>query len=147
MEKFKMACCSRERVVAISKKWGAGFLFSMLCVLLFTGKAFALGGGQPAPEGGEAPSMLVTMFPFILMFVILYLLIIRPQQKKQKEHQRMVDDLQKGDRVVTSGGVHGTITGVKEKEGILVVQVAKEVQIEVSRGSISRVDEGKSKKK
>ncbi|MYF75452.1 MAG: preprotein translocase subunit YajC, partial [Gemmatimonadetes bacterium] len=60
--------------------------------------------------------MLVTMFPFILMFVILYLLIIRPQQKKQKDHQRMIDDLQKGDRVVTSGGMHGTITGIKEQE-------------------------------
>ena len=58
----------------------------------------------------------------------------------------MIDDLQKGDRVVTSGGMHGTITGIKEQEGILVVQVAKEVQIEVSRGSISRVDERKAKK-
>ncbi len=141
MEKFKS-----ERVVAVFKKWGEGFLFGMFCVLLFTGKVFAFGGGQPTPEGAEAPNMLVTMFTFILMFVILYLLIIRPQQKKQKDHQRMVDELKKGDRVVTSGGVHGTITGIKEQEGILVVQVAKEVQIEVSRGSISRVDERKAKK-
>ncbi len=141
MEKFK-----RERVVAVFKTWGVGLLFGVFGVLLFMGRAFAFGGGQPA-EGAEAPSMLVTMFPFILMFVILYLLIIRPQQKKQKEHQRMVDELKKGDRVVTSGGMHGTITGIKEQEGILVVQVAKEVQIEVSRGSISRVDESKGKKK
>ena len=141
MEKFKS-----ERVVAVFKKWGEGFLFGMFCVLLFTDKVFAFGGGQPAQEGAEAPNMLVTMFPFILMFVILYLLIIRPQQKKQKDHQRMVDELKKGDRVVTSGGVHGTITGIKEQEGVLVVQVAKEVQIEVSRGSISRVDERKAKK-
>ena len=140
MEKFKS-----ERVVTIFRKWSAGFLFGMFCVLLFTEKAFAFGGGQPA-EGAEAPNMLVTMFPFILMFVILYLLIIRPQQKKQRDHQRMVDELKKGDRVVTSGGVHGTITGIKEQEGVLVVQVAKEVQIEVSRGSISRVDERKAKK-
>ena len=144
MEKFKT--CSRECVVARFKKWGVGLLFGVFGVLLFTDKAVAFGGGQPGPEGGEAPSMLVTMFPFILMFVILYLLIIRPQQKKQREHQRMVDELKKGDRVVTSGGVHGTITGIKEQEGILVVQVAREVQIEVSRGSISRVDERKAKK-
>ena len=143
MGKFKIY--ARDRVVAIFKKWGNGFLVGVFGVLLFTEKAFAFGGGQPA-EGAEAPSMLVTMFPFILMFVILYLLIIRPQQKKQKDHQRMIDDLQKGDRVVTSGGVHGTITGIKEQEGILVVQVAKEVRIEVSRGSISRVDERKAKK-
>ena len=141
MEKFKS-----ERVVTIFKKWGDGFLFGMFGVLLSAGKVFAFGGGQPAQEGAEAPNMLVTMFPFILMFVILYLLIIRPQQKKQKDHQRMVDELKKGDRVVTSGGVHGTITGIKEQEGVLVVQVAKEVQIEVSRGSISRVDERKAKK-
>ena len=134
MEKFK-----------ICAKWGAGFLVGMFCVLLFTAKAFAFGGGQPA-EGAEAPNMLVTMFPFILMFVILYLLIIRPQQRKQKDHQRLIDELKKGDRVVTSGGMHGTITGIKEQEGILVLQVAKEVQIEVSRGSISRVDERKAKK-
>ena len=144
MEKFKI--CVRDRVVAVFKKWRDGFLFGMFCVLLFTGKVFAFGGGQPAQEGAEAPNMLVTMFPFILMFVILYLLIIRPQQKKQKDHQRMVDELKKGDRVVTSGGVHGTITGIKEQEGVLVVQVAKEVQIEVSRGSISKVEERKAKK-
>ncbi|MDP6039032.1 MAG: preprotein translocase subunit YajC [Candidatus Latescibacteria bacterium] len=114
---------------------------------LFIDNAFALGGGQPSPDGAGAPNMLVTMFPFILMFLILYLLIIRPQQKKQKDHQAMVDELKKGDRVVTSGGVHGTITGVKEKEGVVVVQVAKDVQIEVSRGNISRVAEAKGKKK
>lgn len=141
MEKFKS-----ERVVTIFKKWGVGLLLGVFGVLLVTDKAFAFGGGQPAPEGAEAPSMLVTMLPFILMFVILYLLIIRPQQKKQRDHQRMVDELKKGDRVVTSGGMHGTITGIKEQEGILIVQVAKEVQIEVSRGSISRVDERKAKK-
>ncbi len=141
MEKFKS-----ERVVTIFKKWGVGLLLGVFGVLLFTGKVFAFGGGQPGPEGAEAPSMLVTMFPFILMFVILYLLIIRPQQRKQKDHQRLIDELKKGDRVVTSGGMHGTITGIKEQEGILVLQVAKEVQIEVSRGSISRVDERKAKK-
>ena len=81
------------------------------------------------------------------MFVILYLLIIRPQQKKQKDHQSMIDELKKGDRIVTSGGVHGTITGIKEKEGVVVVQVAKDVQIEVSRGNISRVAEAKAKGK
>lgn len=128
------------------KMWGMGCLVSLVSISLFAGRTFAFGGGQPAP-GAESPSMLVTMFPFVLMFVILYLLIIRPQQRKQKEHQRMVDELKKGDRVVTSGGVHGTITGIKDKEDILMVQVAKDVQIEVSRGSISRVAERKTRKK
>ena len=87
---------------------------------------------------------MVQFFPFILMFVVIYLLILRPQYKKQKQQQAMVDSLEKGDKIVTSGGIHGTIVGVKDKDGILVVQVAKDVRIEVSRGSVSRVEgEGK----
>lgn len=129
-----------------NKIWAYLFLFIAQCSM-FVGDVYALGGGSPAPDGGEPPNMLVTMFPFILMFLVLYLLIIRPQQKKQKEHETMIQELKKGDKVVTSGGMHGTITGVKEKEGILTVQVAKDVQVEVSRGSISRVAESKASKK
>lgn len=128
------------------KKMGTGFLFLVLNGVGFCTQAEAM-GGQPAPAGAEQPSMLVTMLPFVLMFVVMYFLIIRPQHKKQKDHQTMIDALKKGDKVVTSGGVHGTITGIKEKEGILVVQVAKDVQIEVSRGSITRVAESKESKK
>ena len=81
------------------------------------------------------------MLPFILMFVIMYFLLIRPQYKKQKEQQSMIDALKKGDRVVTNGGMHGSIVGVKEKEGIIVLQVAKDVKIEISRGAVSKVVE------
>ena len=98
-------------------------------------------GGQ---LGSGGTSGILGMFPFILMFVVIYVLIIRPQHKKQKQQQAMVDALKKGDRIVTSGGVHGTIVGIKEQEGILVVQVAKDVRIEVSRGSVSQVAEKKS---
>ncbi|HCK08683.1 MAG: preprotein translocase subunit YajC [Gemmatimonadetes bacterium] len=83
------------------------------------------------------------MLPFILMFVIMYFLLIRPQYKKQKEQQSMIDALKKGDRVVTNGGMHGSIVGVKEKEGIIVLQVAKDVKIEISRGAVSKVVEKK----
>lgn len=95
-------------------------------------------GGQPGP-GGEQSPLLLQLLPFILMFAVIYFLILRPQYKKQKQQQAMVDALKKGDRIITSGGIHGKITGIKEKEGILVVQVAKEVQIEVSRGSVTAV--------
>jgi len=128
-----------------NKIWAYMFLFIAQCSV-FVSNAYALGGGGPDAAGGEAPNMLVTMFPFILMFLVLYLLIIRPQQKKQKDHETMIQELKKGDKVVTSGGMHGTITGVKEKDGILTVQVAKDVQVEVSRGSISRVAESKPSK-
>lgn len=128
------------------KKLGAGVLFFIFQLSFFIEQAGAM-GGPPAPTGGEQPNMLVTMLPFVLMFVVMYFLIIRPQHKKQKDQQAMIDALKKGDKVVTSGGVHGTITGIKEKEGILVIQVAKDVQIEVSRGSITRVAESKESKK
>ena len=106
------------------------------------GEAFAM-GGQSAPGGGESTSMLVQFFPFILMFVVIYLLILRPQYRKQKQHQAMIDALKKGDKIVTSGGIHGTIVGLKDKESILVVQVAKDVRVEISRGSVTRHAEEK----
>ena len=74
----------------------------------------------------------------ILIFLVMYLLIIRPQQKRQKEHQRMLESLEKGDRVVTSGGIHGEIVGFKEREGTVVLKVADNVKIEISRSAIAR---------
>jgi preprotein translocase subunit YajC len=103
-------------------------------------EAFAL-GGQPAD--GSQPGFLMQIFPLLLMVVVVYLLIFRPQIKKQKTQKAMIDALKKGDKIVTSGGVHGTIVGVKEEAGILIVQVAKEVRLEVARGSVSRIVEGK----
>ena len=105
-------------------------------------EAFAMGRQQGAP--GEEPSVMLQFLPWILMFVVIYLLILRPQYRKQKQQQAMIDSLTKGDKVVTSGGIHGTIVGVREKDAILVLQVAKDVRIEVSRASVSRTVEEKS---
>jgi len=65
-------------------------------------------------------------------------MVFRPQQVKQKEHQKMVNSLEKGDKVVTSGGIHGLVTGVKEKT--VYLKIADNVRIEVTRGSISAVE-------
>ena len=89
------------------------------------------------PEGGEGGNPILSLLPFILMFVVLYLLILRPQIKKQKNQQKLVDELKKGDAVVTSGGIHGIITNLKED--IMVLKVAENVKIEVSRSAVSRV--------
>jgi preprotein translocase subunit YajC len=78
------------------------------------------------------------VLPFVLIFGIMYLLIFRPQAKKQKQHRAMIESLKKGDKVVTAGGIHGTIAGVKEKEDIIFVKIADNVKIEVSRSSIAR---------
>ncbi|NOY61462.1 MAG: preprotein translocase subunit YajC [Calditrichaeota bacterium] len=85
--------------------------------------------------------------PIILIFAIMYLLIFRPQAKKQKEHRRMLDDMQKGDRVVTAGGIYGTIAGIKEKEGIVILKIDNNVKIEITRSSIARTLTGSEQKK
>ena len=71
------------------------------------------------------------------MFVVLYLLILRPQMKKQKAQQKMIDELEKGDQIVTNGGIHGVISNIKDD--ILVVKVAENVKIDVSRSAVQRV--------
>jgi preprotein translocase subunit YajC len=81
-------------------------------------------------------------FPLILIVVIFYFFIIRPQSKKQKEAQRMLSAIKKGDRVVTIGGIHGVVQAVKE--GTVVVKVDEDTKIEFTRGAISQVNPAKA---
>ena len=81
---------------------------------------------------------LESFIPIILIFVIMYFLLIRPQQKKIKEHKIMVDNLRRGDQVLTQGGIIGKITKVKEGEEI-EVELAKEVKVSVIRSTIVNV--------
>ena len=93
--------------------------------------------GASSGGGGGSANPIASLLPFVLMFVVLYLLILRPQMKKQKAQQRLIDELEKNDQVVTSGGIHGVIQNIKED--ILVVKIAENVKIEVSRAAVSRV--------
>lgn len=70
----------------------------------------------------------------ILMFVIFYFLLIRPQQKKAKAHKQMLGSLRKGDKIMTSGGIFGTITGINDQ--VVVIEIAPQVRIKISRGAI-----------
>lgn len=88
--------------------------------------------------GQEGASPLALWMPIILIFAIMYLLIFRPQAKKQKQHQAMIESLRKGDKIVTAGGIHGTIAGIKEKENTLIVKISDNVKIEVARNSIAK---------
>jgi preprotein translocase subunit YajC len=90
-------------------------------------------GGQAGAGAGGFSAFI----PIILMFVIFYFLLIRPQQKKTKEHREMISNLKKGDRIITSGGMHGRITGIKEAENILVVEIADKVRVKVARGNVA----------
>ncbi len=79
--------------------------------------------------------------PFVIIGVIFYVLLLRPQQKQRKDHQKMLTNIKTGDRVITIGGIYGLITNVKN--GILVLKIAEGVKIEVSRDAIRAVVTGK----
>jgi preprotein translocase subunit YajC len=92
-----------------------------------------------APQGGEGGggNPLMTFLPFVAIIAIFYFLIIRPQNRKQKETQKMLSALKKGDKIVTIGGIHGTIQTVKEQT--VIVKVDEDTKLEFSRSAISTV--------
>jgi len=94
--------------------------------------AFAMSGA--APQGQET-SVLAQLMPIILLLVIFYFLLIRPQQKRAKEHREMVSNLKQGARVVTSGGIHGTISSLDDTT--VTLEIAEKVKIKVARGNIA----------
>jgi preprotein translocase subunit YajC len=98
----------------------------------WVGVAQAMGiGGQQGAQGGGWGAMV----PLILMFVIFYFLLIRPQQTKQKKHRQMLGTLKKGDMIITSGGLHGKITGLTDTA--ITLEIAERVRVKVSRGYIA----------
>jgi len=103
---------------------------------MFATIAYAM-GAVPQQEGAAAPNPLISLMPLILMFVIFYFLLIRPQQKKQKDHKKMLSELQKNDQVVTSGGIYGTIVNIKDNT--YVIRVDDNVKIEVLKSAVSGV--------
>jgi preprotein translocase subunit YajC len=92
-----------------------------------------------APGGGGQSNPLIGFLPLVLIILVMYFLMIRPQAKKQKEHRAMLEQLQKGDRILTSGGIIGTIAGIKENEGLLIFKIADNVKVELSKGSVAQV--------
>lgn len=104
----------------------------MTSSLFFTLLAQAPAGG--APQGGLLGNPLVFM---VLMFVMMYFLLIRPQRQRQKEHEKLVSNVKVGDHVAMSGGEHGIITSVKDKT--VMLKVADNVKIEYDRSAIATV--------
>ncbi len=95
------------------------------------------GGGMGCQQGEGKGGLGGMLIPLILMFGVFYFLLIRPQQKRQKAQRELVSELQKGDKVVTSGGIHGVISNVKEQT--IVVKVGDNVKLEINRGNITTV--------
>ena len=110
------------------------FLF-LVELPVFISSAFAQ--TAPAAAGGDMQSSLMGMLPLVLMFVVLYFVMIRPQMKKQKEHRAMIDALAKGDEVVTSGGVLGTVS--KLGDSFVGLEIAQGVEVQVQRSAVVQV--------
>jgi preprotein translocase subunit YajC len=103
---------------------------------VFISNAFA----QTAPAaaaGGDISSSIMGMLPLVLMFVVLYFIMIRPQMRKQKQHRTMIDALAKGDEIVTAGGLLGRVTALSE--GQLGLQIAPGVEVQVQRSAVAQV--------
>lgn len=87
------------------------------------------------PGSGQSGSLLTNLVPFVLMFAIFYFLLIAPQRKKAKAHTAMLQALKAGDRVVTSGGIYGTVVGVDDQK--VQLRVADQVKIEIAKHAIA----------
>lgn len=106
----------------------------MESILTLTTMMFLM--GQPAGGEGEG-GFLVSMLPFILIIAVIYFLMIRPQQKKNKERNQLLTSVGKGDRIVTIGGIHGEI--LKAEEKTLIVKIADKVTVELDRASVASI--------
>jgi len=90
-----------------------------------------------APQGGGSANLISTLVMFGAIFLIFYFMIIRPQQKRAKEREKMLSNMQKGDKVITSGGLHGTIAGLDEKTVLL--QVGDNIKMKFEKSAIASV--------
>ena len=89
--------------------------------------------GQP----GGMESLLSTVLPFLLIIVVFYFLILRPQQKRQKERQKLLEGVKKGDKVITAGGIHGVVEGLEDKT--VLVKIADGVKVKMEKSGITTI--------
>lgn len=96
--------------------------------------AYAMG---PAPQGGQGGTggLIASLIPLILIFVIFYFLLIRPQQKRAKEHRTMIENLKKGDKIITSGGIYGVIESVGTNT--ITVKIAENVKVKIGKAYVA----------
>lgn len=102
--------------------------------------AHAMGAGAPQGDAAQAPSPIASLVPFVLIMVVFYFLFFRPQQKRAKEHQQMLGGIERGDDVITSGGILGKVAAISDD--ILTVEIAQGVKIRVQKSAIISVKKG-----
>jgi preprotein translocase subunit YajC len=94
----------------------------------------------PAAQGGKTQgNPLLSLLPLLAILLVMYFLLILPQSKRQKQHKAMMDNLQKGDKVLTAGGIVGTIVGFKEKENLIIVKIDDNVNVDMTRNAVAQV--------
>jgi len=118
---------------AANRGWKIPAMAAMT-VFLTASAAFADGAGGVADAMHNAGG-LMQLVPIILIFVVFYFLLIRPQQKQAKKHQQFLTDLKRGTKIVTRGGIHGVITDMDGN--VLTIEIAKEVRIKISRDAVA----------
>ena len=101
--------------------------------MFITGVAYALGGSPGGGAGGGGG--LMGLLPILLMFVIFYFLLIRPQRQQAAKHKQLLESLQKGDQIVTSGGVVGEVKGLTDTT--ITLEIAEKVRVKVTRSAVS----------
>ncbi len=109
---------------------------------MFISTAFAQTAAPAAAQGGGAFSSIIMM---VVIFAIFYFILIRPQQKKMKEHKKLVEELKKGDEIITAGGIYGTVEGLTPDT--LTVKIAEGTKVKITRSSVAGVITEKDKVK
>ncbi|MGK2945712.1 MAG: preprotein translocase subunit YajC [Desulfuromonadales bacterium] len=98
---------------------------------MFTTNAYAMAGGAEQQAGGSGMEGIVML---VIMFAIFYLLLIRPQQKRAKQHKALIENLKAGDQVVTAGGIHGKVVAVQDT--LITMEIASNVRIKINRSAV-----------
>lgn len=104
---------------------------------MFLDIAYAMGTAPQQGQQGGPLGMISSLLPLVLIFVIFYFLLIRPQQKKAKEHRQMVENLKKGDKIITSGGIYGVVDNVGANT--IILKIAENVKVKFGKGYIATV--------
>jgi preprotein translocase subunit YajC len=104
-------------------------------MLNFIDAAYAMAPGQPGAGSGGAGGFLGSIVPLVLIFVVFYFLLIRPQQKRAKEHKSMLENLKRGDKVITSGGIYAVIEAVGTNT--VTVKIGENVKVKVGKAYIA----------
>jgi preprotein translocase subunit YajC len=130
-------------------KFVSKLFFGLNLILVLQSLALADGPVAPAVPGGgasaaapQSPGLGGMLFPMVAIFLVFYFLMMRPQQKKAKEHQSMLTALQHGDEVVTTSGILGKVTGITDK--VVTLEIADNVRIKLLKGQISQVLKGQN---